>query len=76
MLPATGGARLRSGGEPVLVQQPAETVNTLDDVPTFEPAKGQVGDWGFEVDAAVPVVLLGRWGVRGMKVRCSPWQEA
>ena len=42
------------------MQQPAETVNSLDDVPTFEPAKGHVGDQRFEVDAAVralPVVM-------------------
>ena len=59
-LPATGVASLESGSEPVLVQQPAETVNTLDDVPTFEPAKGQVWDRLFEIDAAVralPVVV-------------------
>lgn len=31
----TGVTKLRSGGEPVLVQQPAETVNSLDFAPTF-----------------------------------------
>ena len=50
--------RLGSGGEAVLVQQPAETVNALDNVPTFEPAEGQVGDRRFEVDAAVRAFLV------------------
>ena len=58
MLPATGEASLGSGGEPVLVQQPAETVNSLDDVPTFEPVQGQVGDRRFEVDAAVRALAV------------------
>ena len=55
---ATGGARLGSGGEPVLVQQPAETVDSLDNVPTFEPVKGQVEGRRFEVDGAVRALLV------------------
>ena len=43
-VPATGLASLESGSEPVLVQQPAETVNPLDNVPRFEPAACHVGD--------------------------------
>jgi hypothetical protein len=50
--------RLGSSGEPVLVQQPAETVNPLDNVPTFELRQRQVGDRRFEVDAAVRALLV------------------
>lgn len=39
-----GVTKLRSGGGPVLVQQPAETVNSLDFAPTFEMMQRQVGD--------------------------------
>ena len=53
-----GGGRVRSGGEPVLVPQPAETVNSLDNVPTFELRHRQVGDRRFEMDAAVRSLLV------------------
>jgi hypothetical protein len=42
-----------SGGEAVLVRQPAETVNSLDSVPTLELLLGQGGNRRLEVDAAV-----------------------
>jgi hypothetical protein len=52
-LPATAVTSPELGSEPVLVQQPAETVNPLDTLLTFELLHAQVGDRRFEVDAAV-----------------------
>jgi hypothetical protein len=52
--------RLGSGGEPVLVQQPADAVKALNNIATFELVLRHVGDRRFEVDAAVralPVVV-------------------
>ena len=46
-------ASARSGGEAVLVQQPAETVNSLDSAPTFEVLQGQEGNRRLEGYAAV-----------------------
>ena len=57
-LPKTDIASLESGSEPVFVQQPAETVNSLDSVPTFELRHRQVGDRRFEVDGAVRALMV------------------
>ena len=51
-------ASLWSGSEPVLVQQPAEAVDSLDNVPTCELVRGQIGDRRFKVDTAVRALLV------------------
>ena len=51
-------ASLEPGSKPVFVQQPAETVNSLDSAPTFELRHRQVRDRRFEVGAAVRALLV------------------
>jgi len=57
-LPKTGVASLEPGCAPVFVQQPAETVNPLDNVPTFELRQRKFGVRRFEVDAAVRPLMV------------------
>jgi hypothetical protein len=57
-LPKTDIASVESGSEPVFVQQPAETVNSLDSAATFQLRHRQVGDRRFEVDAAVRALMV------------------
>jgi hypothetical protein len=56
----------------VLVDEPTEHVVALDLGPGRSVGGGSTGGHA-EVEAAMRAFLLGRWGVRGMKVRCSPW---
>ena len=57
--PASGVASLEPGSEPVLVRQPAEAVNALNNISTVEPMLRNVGNRRFEVDSPVRVFLLG-----------------
>jgi hypothetical protein len=57
-LHATVIPRAVSGGEAVLVQQAAETVNPLDSVPPFELPQDHRGDGRSEVNAAVRALVV------------------
>jgi hypothetical protein len=70
---ATGEATVGSGGEPVLVEQPAGTVKSLDDAPSFELRQGQVGDPRFEVVATVRALAL-LWATNSRNTR-SAWRS-